>query len=127
MDVLIIDDQKVLAELMGEAFRDEGYDVDVAFDGRAGLDLYVEHGHYDLVVADILMPGFDGIETIRGIRAVDSTSKVIAISGGGRLLSAELPLHMAAELGADAALAKPFRTSTLVELGNELLARRILH
>lgn len=123
MDVLIIDDSAPLAHIMGEAFRDEGYEVDIAFDGRSGLRLF-EHHHYGLVVADLLMPEFDGIETIRGIRALDASSKVIAISGGS-LLSPQVHLGLAEKLGADAGLAKPFLPSTLVELGNDLLSGRL--
>ena len=117
--VLIIDDHEALADILATAFRDDGYDTDVAYDGHAGLSLY-RGGDYDIVVTDLLMPGFDGLETIKAIRGLNRTARVIAISGGGARLDAGRLLSMAGSLGADATMAKPFAPGRLVALAGTL-------
>ncbi|BCW91042.1 Transcriptional regulatory protein WalR [Alphaproteobacteria bacterium SO-S41] len=117
--VLVIDDQPALAEIIGQAFRDDGYETDIAYDGRAGLKMLEQHDH-DLVVTDILMPEFDGLEMIRSIRKHKIVPKVVAISGGGKFDSRQL-LDVACALGADAGMEKPFLPSKLVNLASTLL------
>ena len=117
--ILVIDDQPALAEIIGQAFRDDGYETDIAYDGRAGLKMLDRVGH-DLVVTDILMPEFDGLEMIRSIRRKPRAPKVVAISGGGKMDSKQL-LDVACALGADAAMEKPFLPSQLVDLAGALL------
>ena len=117
--ILVIDDQPALAEIIGQAFRDDGYETDIAYDGRAGLKLFETGGH-DLIVTDILMPEFDGLEMIRSVRRHDCAPKVVAISGGGKFDSRQL-LDVACALGADAGMEKPFLPSRLVDLAGDLL------
>lgn len=117
--VLVIEDQPVLADIIGQAFRDDGYETDIAYDGRAGLQMFDKVGH-DLIVTDILMPEFDGLEMIRSVRRKPHAPKVVAISGGGKMDSRQL-LDVACALGADAALEKPFMPSRLVDLASTLL------
>lgn len=117
--VLVIDDQQFLADVIAEAFRDEGYDVEAAYAGQTGLTLF-ERTHHRLVIADLVMPDFDGLDIIRGIRRIDSASKVIAISGGGALES-DLLLNAARAIGADAVMQKPFLTSDLIALAAQLV------
>jgi CheY-like chemotaxis protein len=64
------------------------------------------------VITDILMPGIDGIQTIREMRADDPQVKVIAMSGGGAKKYAD-PFALARELGAAVVLEKPFRRQQL--------------
>ena len=117
--VLVIDDQELLADLIAEAFRDEGYEADAVYGGAAALRLF-ERTHHTLVIADLVMPDVDGLDIIRGIRRIDRNSKVIAISGGGALES-QLLLNAARAIGADASLQKPFLPSELVALAAVLL------
>ncbi|BCW91041.1 Chemotaxis protein CheY [Alphaproteobacteria bacterium SO-S41] len=117
--VLVIDDQELLADIITEAFRDEGYEAEVAYGGVAGLRLF-ERTHHSLVVADLVMPDVDGLDIIRGIRRIDRVSKVIAISGGGALES-QLLLNAARAIGADAVMQKPFLPSELVTLAARLV------
>ena len=117
--VLVIDDQEILADIIAEAFRDEGYEAETAYGGVTGLRAF-ERSHHALVVADLVMPDVDGLDIIRGIRRVDRESKVIAISGGGALES-QLLLNAARAIGADAAMQKPFLPSELVTLAMGLL------
>jgi len=84
-----------------------------AADGRQGTLLY-RSDPVDLVITDLLMPVKEGFETIRELRQINADAKIIAISGGGRAGGADF-LEMAKKLGADRAIAKPFRPAELVE------------
>ena len=77
-----------------------------AADGAAGVTAFRQENP-DAVVTDIIMPEQEGIETIVTIRRERPETKIIAISGGGRLSNVEL-LRMARLLGADDVLPKPF-------------------
>lgn len=76
----------------------------------------------DIVVTDILMPNREGVETIVAIKQRAPEVKVLAISGGGTLGSAAV-LDLARRLGADAILAKPFRSGEVLDAARRLLAR----
>ena len=116
--VLVIDDDPRICQLICRGFEQKGYSVFQASNGRAGLKIF--HAEQpDLVITDILMPEMEGIETIMQLRSAAWTPKIIAISGGGRLVGREF-LKWARHLGADEVLAKPFRVSALVGLAAEL-------
>ncbi len=121
--ILIIDDEPLLADLIAQAFRDDGFDTDTAYGGEAGLRLFETRRH-PLVVADVVMPGCDGLDLIRAIRRIDRRARIVAISGGGAMDS-QLLLNAAAALGADAAMQKPFLPSALVDLAAGLLGSGI--
>lgn len=121
--VLVIDDDPRICQLIAMGFERRGYTVFEATDGRTGLKLFNAH-HPDLVITDILMPVMDGIETIMVMRKAGAKStggalKIIAISGGGRLVGREF-LKWARHLGADEVMAKPFRISALVAAAEQL-------
>jgi DNA-binding response OmpR family regulator len=116
--VLVIDDDPRICQLICRGFEREGYSVFQASDGRDGLKIF-QAERPDLVITDILMPEMEGIETIMHLRSAAWTPKIIAISGGGRLVGREF-LKWAKRLGADEVLAKPFRVSALVSLAAEL-------
>jgi DNA-binding response OmpR family regulator len=93
--------------------------VTEAPDGRAGLALHAAEPA-DLIITDLFMPDFDGIETIRELRRVGRGVKVIVVSGGdssGRLSM----LGDAKLLGADRAFAKPVKPEELLTAIRELL------
>ena len=75
----------------------------------------------DLVITDILMPGKDGIETIRELRATNPEAKIIALSGDVRFDGPGI-LTAAHLLGADEVLEKPFRDDELVRIVEKTLA-----
>jgi len=90
-----------------------------AKDGREGMSPF--HVHQPaLVITDILMPEKDGLETILEMRGTASTVAIIAISDGGAT-STMMFLDLARKLGADVAIAKPFRERDLVESVSRLL------
>ena len=61
LTILVVDDEPIVRQSLGEWFREDGYKVDVAENARAGLKLVAENT-YDIALIDIKMPGVDGIE-----------------------------------------------------------------
>lgn len=117
--VLVIDDDEAVRSVIVRAFGRVGCDVRSACDGRSGVKLFAAQPA-DLVVTDILMPNQEGIETILELKRSVVPPKVIAISGGGARGGQDF-LKWALNLGADAALPKPFRTSELIHVARTLL------
>ena len=111
MKVLVIDDDDRIRRMVARVLSADGHRVSCAADGAAGMVTF-RREHPDAVVTDIIMPEKEGIETIVTIRRERPQTKIIAISGGGRLGDIEL-LRMARLLGADDVLPKPFRAHEL--------------
>jgi len=118
--VLIIDDDTVTRTVVRAILESVGHSVDEAADGYAGLAAYYS-APPDLVITDILMPGKDGIETIRELRATNSEINIIALSGDVRFDGPSI-LKAAHLFGANRILEKPFRNDELVKLVEEVLA-----
>lgn len=121
--ILLVDDDPLVRASLTDVLSDNGHDVAEAGNGIEGLEA-LKGDTFDLVVLDILMPEKEGIETIREIRKNKKwkTLPVLAISGGGRTGWSDF-LHMAAELGANDTMAKPFGATELVDRVTRLLAR----
>ena len=110
--VLIIEDDPIMLRNLAQWFQQAGCKVMVAHDGAEGLAQF-EKLRPNAVVTDIIMPNREGVETLMAIKALDPDVKILAISGGGRIGSTDL-LAMAHSLGADAVMAKPFRSTDVV-------------
>lgn len=117
--VLLIEDDAVLLEHLAGSFTAAGFRVMTAPDGAVGLKKF-EQIRPDLVVTDIVMPDREGVETIMAMKARDKSVPILAISGGGRLGPSEF-LTLAVGLGADSAMAKPFRSKDILARAAELL------
>lgn len=122
VNVLLIEDDISLLRSIGGSLIQLGAEVATALDGKAGLEAFMR-SQPDVVVTDIVMPEREGVETIMAIKAVSPTTPILAISGGGRI-GAEEFLALALRLGADDALAKPFRTAELVARMKALLLKQ---
>jgi len=83
--ILIVDDEENIRLMFKEEFEDEGYEVEVAWNGEEGLAKLFEF-QPDLITLDIKMPVLDGIETLRLIRELTSELPVILVSAYGELL-----------------------------------------
>ncbi|MCL0090838.1 response regulator [Dehalococcoidia bacterium] len=80
--ILVVDDEEDLAARMKQELEREGYEVAVAYDGLQGLE-YFRNNHVDAVIADIRMPGIDGLEMLDQCRAINPDFVPIIITGFG--------------------------------------------
>lgn len=117
--ILLVDDDELVQATLSAALRANGYDTEIARDGREALDRF-RSGAFDLMVTDLIMPGQDGLDTIAQVRRAQPDLPIIAISGGGRHTNRDF-LQVAEALGATRTLNKPFVPSQLVALVRELL------
>ena len=99
--VLLVDDDAELTELLSEYLRGDGFDVETAADGPTGVARALEGG-FDIVVLDVMMPGFDGIEALRRIRAASRVAVLMLTARGD-----DIDRIVGLELGADDYVAKP--------------------
>lgn len=118
--ILVVEDEFGLQELFRDIFQMEGYDVRIAVNGNNGYDIYQDFKP-DLVFTDVVMPEMSGIELVRKIREEEPEIKVIFISGffGIKRLKDQL-LKDIHKYGYPI-LAKPFKTSVMLELVRDYL------
>lgn len=118
--ILVIDDERLICEMLEDALTAAGHDVAVAPDGRKGAKL-IQGQAVDLIITDIFMPEQDGLATIEELRRSHSDAKIIAISGGSRIRNADV-LRWAGELGAAHAFRKPIDWGEFLAAVDECLA-----
>lgn len=112
--ILIVDDDKPLLDLLAEILREQGHQVQTAEEGNSALAL-MSRTKFDLVISDIIMPGKEGIETIREIRGLHSDVRIIAMSTGGSLGNTPV-LEYARMIGAHEAIRKPVEFPALIAM-----------
>lgn len=115
--VLVVDDEAAITDLVSFNLRREGYEVDCAADGDSALRMSDEHP-YDLVILDIMLPGLDGYEVCRRLRAAGEVP-VLFLSAR----DTELDKVVGLEIGGDDYLAKPFGIRELQARVRALLRR----
>ena len=115
--ILIVDDEPSITEFVSYAMTKEGYVADVAADGETALTM-IEEQQYDLFILDIMLPGIDGYDLCRRIRAKMDTP-ILFLSAR----DSELNKVVGLELGADDYLAKPFGVRELMARTRALLRR----
>ncbi len=118
MKVLLVEDDRTLAEMLSTALSENGFSSVVAGDGEEGL-LRLRGGGCDAVVTDVMMPRMDGFELVRRIRALGLSTPVIVLSAKGEVADRVRGL----EIGADDYLAKPFSVSELMARLQAVLRR----
>jgi two-component system NtrC family sensor kinase len=106
--ILIIDDEEANVRVLAMSLRSDGYEVLTAYSGEEGLAVYAEKSP-DLVLTDIKMPGMDGIEVLKKIKAMDADAAVIIITGHGDIENAVEAL----KFGASDFINKPIRDEAL--------------
>src|SRR6266571_2026480 len=107
--ILVIDDEPRILGFVARGLRREGFSVDVADDGKSGLDRAVSDS-YDLVILDLLMPGLDGVSVLRGILGHRPHQPVMILSALSDVRSKVECL----ELGAEDYVPKPFSLAELL-------------
>ncbi|HYQ76683.1 response regulator transcription factor [Cellulomonas sp.] len=118
MRVLVVDDERGLVDALRRGLTAEGFAVDVAYDGAAGLGLATDRD-YDAIVLDVMLPRRNGYDVVTDLRAAGVTTPVL-------LLSAKDGEHDVADgldVGADDYLTKPFSFVVLVARIRALLRR----
>ncbi|MDZ7904053.1 MAG: response regulator [Rheinheimera sp.] len=116
-NLLLIDDDQALTSMLTTYLEREGFQVEVANDGQAGLQAALRQ-HFDLVVLDVMMPGMDGITVLKRLRQV-SDKPVLMLTARGDDIDKVLGL----ELGADDYVAKPCLPRELVARIRAILRR----
>ena len=111
MKILVVEDELRLAEALQQIMQEQKYQVDVANDGNDGLD-YALYGDYDVIVLDVMLPGKDGFEIVRALRAAKIKTPVIMLTARDDVRDKIRGL----DKGADDYMTKPF-------VPEELLAR----
>ena len=111
MKILVVEDEVRLAEALSQIMQEQKYQVDVANDGNDGLD-YALYGDYDVIVLDVMLPGKDGFEVVRSLRAAKVQTPVIMLTARDDVRDKIRGL----DKGADDYMTKPF-------VPEELLAR----
>ncbi|RFS81256.1 DNA-binding response regulator [Actinomadura spongiicola] len=118
MRLLLIEDEERLATALSHGLRGEGYAVDVAHDGREGLDLARTHP-YSALILDIMLPGLNGYAVCANLRGAGSTVPMLMLTAkNGEYDEAE-----ALDTGADDYLSKPFSFVVLLARLRALLRR----
>ena len=115
--VLVVEDDRVINQAVSDRLEAEGYEVARAWDGPGAVAAYGEHSP-DLVVLDVMLPGYDGHEVCRRIQA-DRPVPVLMLTAR----SDETDVLVGLGLGADDYLTKPFRMRELVARVGALLRR----
>lgn len=119
MKILVIEDEKLLADSLKTLLEGKGFEVEVAYDGKTGAE-YAELGIYDLLILDVMMPGMNGFEVARQVRAKRVTTSILMLTARGDVEDRIQGL----KAGADYYLTKPFDTRELLACINTLLRRQ---
>jgi len=119
--ILIVDDELSVRSSLGEWFREDGFQVELAEDGQAALRA-MDRGPYDIVLLDLKMPGMDGIEVQKRVREIDPAATIIILTAYASVESAVEAL----KLGAFDYVTKPVDPDDLSNLVRNALHARTL-
>lgn len=119
-NILLVDDDPGILKLHGEFLRRAGHTVATAANGKEALQ-QARSQAFDLLITDLIMPEKEGLETIFEIRKLAPSTKIVAMSGGGRMSPKDY-LFLAQKFGASQTLAKPFSGQELTDAITRALA-----
>ena len=119
MKILVIEDEKLLADSLKALLEKKGFSVEVVYDGEAGA-AWAESGVYDLLILDVMMPKMDGYQVAREVRAKRCNTPILILTARSSL---EDRIH-GLNCGADYYLTKPFDSRELMACINALLRRQ---
>ena len=119
--VMVVDDEKELAELYSRFLELSGFNCNYFTDPQLALYNFSKNSNsYCLVIADLKMPGLDGLELVRRLRKYNKTVKILLVTA--YLIEENLDYEMAKRAGIDIVLEKPFHFKELRPMINEILA-----
>jgi len=119
MKILIIEDEKLLADSLRVLLERKGFEVECACDGKTGTE-YAELGVYDLMILDVMMPGMDGFQVAREVRTKRCATPILMLTAKSELEDRIAGLNA----GADYYLTKPFDSRELLACIHALLRRQ---
>ncbi len=119
MKILIIEDEKLLAQTLRTLLEQKGFDVETIYDGETGAE-YAKLGIYDLLILDVMMPGLNGYEVARHVRASRCATPILMLTARSGIEDRIEGLNA----GADYYLTKPFDTREFLACINALLRRQ---
>ena len=119
LKILIVEDEKLLADSLKTLLTSKGFQVEAVYDGQSGAD-YALLGIYDLLILDVMMPGLDGLSLARKVRAERCATPILMLTAKSSLEDRIAGLNA----GADYYLTKPFDTRELLACINALLRRQ---
>lgn len=119
MRLLVVEDEKALCESIAKGLRLDGYEVDTAFDGEEAMEI-ISTDSYDLIILDLNLPGMDGLDILKNMRASDNETNVLILSARGGLNDKIEGL----DSGANDYLCKPFHFEELEARVRSLTRRR---
>lgn len=126
-NILIVEDEKTIAEILLFNIKKNGFDATAVYDGKSGLDEALS-GKYDLILLDLMLPVMDGFEVCKKVREVNDTPIIMLTAR-----EEEADKVMGLELGADDYMTKPFSINELLSrikanirrFSNEMVTRKI--
>ena len=116
--ILVVDDEKELADAIGRGLTRQTYSVDIAYDGMKALE-QVEINSYDLLILDINLPSIDGLEICRRVRSTNSSIGILMLTAR----SGDNDRVIGLDLGADDYMVKPFHFPELISRVRSILRR----
>jgi DNA-binding NtrC family response regulator len=117
LKVLIVDDEADLLEILGMRFESKGYQVLSATNGIAAFEI-VKSNKVDIIVSDINMPGGNGVDLLKKVKALDPAIPfILFVSGFG-----DITIEGALDMGAEAIFSKPFDSNVLLEATHKVIA-----
>ena len=119
MNILVVEDERNLADAICRILEDEGYNAEAVYDGKAGL-AYAESCMYDAAILDVMLPGMDGFEIVRELRRAGSELPVMMLTA--KTSTADKVEGL--DCGADDYMTKPFEAPELLARVRALTRRK---
>ena len=119
MKILVVEDEKLLADSIETLLRERGYETDAVYDGESAV-AYAETGVYDLIILDVMMPRMNGFQVSKHLRSSHMSIPILMLTARSELLDRVEGLNA----GADYYLTKPFDARELLACVNALLRRQ---